>query len=495
MNTRLIPTRALLAASFLLTAPTTWAHPFDSSKEDLPAFFYISGVQERTEGTDVTYNIPVDSWPDSITIVARGGDGGGAVIDSGKTAQGGGGAQLRATFAIHPGNTSALRPGGELRFVVGGRGHGRSDEGNLASGGGGTGVFYRAPEEGAAWELLMLAGGGGGACVSTVATQAFASDGKNANTITAGDDAGGAGVGWTLSASGTRGGGAGTVDENNASNQGGGGCCHFDSRATGQTAMERDGSELNGIAQVTTSESGGGPLSGPTITLAGSSTVTITSHSSYTDAGVSATDVYGNTITLDSDNHYFVSTLDEKMAGTYTYTHFVTDQFGNTSFQNRTVIVAPQTAPSFSILGDVSTARNSGAQSISNFAYGFNAHDTGQSLGGYVLTNDNNALFSTQPAVDISGRLTFTPAADTVGSATVTITGYDNGEENNSARQTFTIAIDEVEPGNLTSTPVRPTANDTGLEINVVMSDNLVSWSTPGELGLDYLPVGLFEGF
>lgn len=36
---------------------------------------------------------------------------------------------------------------------------------------------------------------------------------------------------------------------------------------------------------------------------------------------------------------------------------------------------------------------------------------------------------------------------------------------------------------------MRPIANDTGLEIDVMTSDDLVDWFTPDELGIDYLPI------
>src|SRR5207253_10688135 len=63
--------------------------------------------------------------------------------------------------------------------------------------------------------------------------------------------------------------------------------------------------------------------------------------------------------------------------------------------------------------------------------------------------NDNNALFSTQPAVDASGNLTYTLAADAFGLATVSVQIHDNGGTANgavdtSAVQTFTITVTDV---------------------------------------------------
>ena len=510
--------RLALAASFLLSAPAALAYPYVSSQPSISSNPLVSGIQTRTSGTDTIYNIPITNWPDQIAIMARGGDGGRAkataAVGSDKTGEGGGGAQLGATFTIDPTSASALKPGGELRFVVGSRGYSQT-KADIASGGGGggTGVFYRAPESGAEWELLMLAGGGGGGCAGTAVLQVFAKDGKNANTTTNGDDAGsavpggtnggagtgwsgesGGGAGWNASAGGTQGGkrwaaggdggaengsgadggfgcgggggsfrsdadndagggggggysggAGGSHDESNASQEGGGAGSYIDSRAISPTATERNGSELSGSVQIIGPSSPfNGPLSGPTITLAGSSSVTVTTYSAYTDAGASAVDVYGNAITLGSGNYYSTSTVNTAVAGTYAYTHYVTDQFGNTSSKQRTVVVVAQSAPTFSISGNVTRDENSGSHSITSFATNFNANDSGQSLSHYSLTNTNNALFSAQPAVNNSGTLTFTVAPDTFGSATVTITGHDDGDENTTTSKSFVITINEV---------------------------------------------------
>ncbi len=65
------------------------------------------------------------------------------------------------------------------------------------------------------------------------------------------------------------------------------------------------------------------------------------------------------------------------------------------------------------------------------------------------MTNDNNALFAAQPAVAADGTLTYTPAGDANGNATVTLVARDDGGvadggQDASAPQTFTITIDPV---------------------------------------------------
>src|ERR671935_79200 len=63
--------------------------------------------------------------------------------------------------------------------------------------------------------------------------------------------------------------------------------------------------------------------------------------------------------------------------------------------------------------------------------------------------HDSSALFAVDPAVAPDGTLTFTPADNANGTATVTVTAHDdggtaNGGNDTSAPQTFTLAVDPV---------------------------------------------------
>lgn len=74
--------------------------------------------------------------------------------------------------------------------------------------------------------------------------------------------------------------------------------------------------------------------------------------------------------------------------------------------------------------------------------------ESGQTLT-FQVSNDNNALFAAQPAVSTTGTLTYTPAANAFGSATVTFTLADDGGTANggvdiSAAQSFTITVNGV---------------------------------------------------
>ena len=106
-------------------------------------------------------------------------------------------------------------------------------------------------------------------------------------------------------------------------------------------------------------------------------------------------------------------------------------------------------APSFTPGGNVSLNEDSGAYSATwATAISAGPNEGGQTVN-FIVTNDNNALFSAQPAISPSGTLTFTSAPNAFGSATVSVTLHDNGGTANggvdtSSTVTFTITINAV---------------------------------------------------
>jgi hypothetical protein len=108
-------------------------------------------------------------------------------------------------------------------------------------------------------------------------------------------------------------------------------------------------------------------------------------------------------------------------------------------------------APSFAKGANQSVSEDAGAQSTGGWATAINPGDpgeTGQVLA-FELTNDNNSLFAVQPAVAADGTLTFTPADDAHGSATVEVVlkddgGTDNGGSDTSPTQSFQIQVNSV---------------------------------------------------
>ena len=97
--------------------------------------------------------------------------------------------------------------------------------------------------------------------------------------------------------------------------------------------------------------------------------------------------------------------------------------------------------------------------------------DSSQSVIDYIVSNNNNSLFSVQPDISNAGTLTFTPASNANGTATVSVQVQDNGETANSGDDTsqiatFTITVNDNEAPGLTSfarnTPATsPTNEDT----------------------------------
>jgi hypothetical protein len=105
-------------------------------------------------------------------------------------------------------------------------------------------------------------------------------------------------------------------------------------------------------------------------------------------------------------------------------------------------------APSFAAGADQAVAEDSGVQTIAGWATNISpgpASEAGQSVN-FLVSNDANGLFSAQPAISPDGTLTYTPALNAFGTATVSVQLHDDGGtadggEDTSSVQTFTIAI------------------------------------------------------
>ena len=108
-------------------------------------------------------------------------------------------------------------------------------------------------------------------------------------------------------------------------------------------------------------------------------------------------------------------------------------------------------APSFTLGGNQTVLEDAGAHSVAGFATAVSvgpSDEVGQTVT-FQVQNDNAALFSVQPTIDASGKLTYTTAPNAFGSATVSVQAGDNGGtalggQNTSATQTFTIQVTGV---------------------------------------------------
>jgi uncharacterized delta-60 repeat protein len=117
--------------------------------------------------------------------------------------------------------------------------------------------------------------------------------------------------------------------------------------------------------------------------------------------------------------------------------------------------MAVNDAPSFTKGADQTVLEDAGPQSVGGWASDISSGPTDESgqTTEFILTTSNDALFASLPEIDsTSGDLSYTPADDAYGSATVTTILKDNGGTDNngkdtSAEQLFIINILPVNDG------------------------------------------------
>ena len=138
--------------------------------------------------------------------------------------------------------------------------------------------------------------------------------------------------------------------------------------------------------------------------------------------------------------------------GTTTVTVTLTDDAtaggaAKSSVQTFTITISPvNDVPIFLKGNDQTVNEDVGARTVPAWATAITDNDSGFiQLLTFNVTNDNNALFSAQPAVTSTGTLSFTPAANVSGTATVSVSISDDatagGAALTSAVQTFTITV------------------------------------------------------
>ena len=116
------------------------------------------------------------------------------------------------------------------------------------------------------------------------------------------------------------------------------------------------------------------------------------------------------------------------------------------------VVGAVNDAPSFNMQASHASSEDAGAQSVTGFASAISAgpdDESGQIVSFTVTDNSNPALFAAGPALDSTGTLTYTAAADGNGTATVTVElmddgGTANGGVDTSAPQSFEVTVTAV---------------------------------------------------
>jgi CSLREA domain-containing protein len=115
-------------------------------------------------------------------------------------------------------------------------------------------------------------------------------------------------------------------------------------------------------------------------------------------------------------------------------------------------VVSVNDAPSFSLSADPTVLEDAGPQTQASFATAISvgpAQESAQTAQFIITGNTNPGLFVSAPAISPTGTLTYSPATDANGSATITVVLKDNGGtasggQDTSAPQTFTINVTPV---------------------------------------------------
>lgn len=142
-------------------------------------------------------------------------------------------------------------------------------------------------------------------------------------------------------------------------------------------------------------------------------------------------------------------------------------------------IVSVNSPPSFTAGIDQVVAEDAGPQTVPGWAHNISpgpANESSQSVSFTVSTN-KPALFSAGPAVSPNGTLTFTPAANATGAATVTVRAVDdggtaNGGQNTSAPQSFTIAVSPVNDAPVAGDDAVSTSEGAPVSFDVLQNDS-----------------------
>ena len=145
-------------------------------------------------------------------------------------------------------------------------------------------------------------------------------------------------------------------------------------------------------------------------------------------------------------------------------------------------VTAVNDAPSFTKGANQTIAEDPGPplQTVVGWATGFDPgppDEAGQTVLDYVVTNNNHPLFSAQPHIANNGTLTYTPASNGNGVATVTVQVQDNGGTLNggvdlSAAQTFTITVTPVNDAPTANGDLKSVGeNSSGNSIDVLAND------------------------
>lgn len=187
--------------------------------------------------------------------------------------------------------------------------------------------------------------------------------------------------------------------------------------------------------------------------------------------GAEITDSFGNILRISASRNGVEFKPAANFNGSVNFNYVVDENTAGDDGPNETtstvVVAAVNDVPVFTKGDDVTRLEDSGLQSITGWATGISAGPANESTQTltFVVENDNNALFSVQPAVSSNGTLTFTPAANANGTATISVRLRDNGGtaldgDDESDVQTFTISLTAVNDAPTFTVGTNPTVNE-----------------------------------
>jgi large repetitive protein len=214
-------------------------------------------------------------------------------------------------------------------------------------------------------------------------------------------------------------------------------------------------------------------------------------------------------------NGSFVYTPTSDYFGPDSFTYSANDGLTSSAPATVSITVIPvNDVPSFTGSGDQKVNENAGAQTVPGWAHNISSgpvNESDQTLN-FIVSNDNNSLFSSQPAIAPDGTLTYTPAANQFGTATVRVTLHDsggtaNGGVDTSAEVVFRIVVNSppniaiVSPANGSAlvypaayTVIASADDPDGTVTNVQFFINNVLWTNQSEAPFYFIQTNVATG-
>lgn len=151
------------------------------------------------------------------------------------------------------------------------------------------------------------------------------------------------------------------------------------------------------------------------------------------------------TLTLDLDGS-FTYMPTEGFSGSDSFTYRVSDGVHHSVATVAIHVESFEHKHDFVPGSDQHVSDDSGTQEVPHWTTPVPTHPADEASGAhsYVVATDNDHLFAIPPAVDPTGRLTFAPAANANGSATVTVAMSDETGIDESSVHSFVITVTKL---------------------------------------------------